>query len=266
MKRVLLLVLFLISLTSLIKADAYIWTDSVTNVTIPFPENSVVIDSSRYNWMKATLAIPQYGFVRVHSSKAHGDQKMTWDDINRLTSKNARLITDDKVTDLGIEARRRTYQCDDTTYMCEYIIRGDQYAISIVDLPFKRLQTDEKYLLDSLIYNVSLDGTNSFRHKADQVAYHFQRLGNWAYVISILWLLVALFFYRMSKKGRLFRLSVIVLWTIVALVLMWLNTKSVTVCCLGGVGLFFLGIVLSSAESFSEAWDKFMETLQKADI
>lgn len=265
MKRFLFLVLSIVCLLSYVKADPLIWTDSITNTVIPFPENSKIIVSSRYAWDKVTVSIPRYGIIRVSSSTKHGKEKMKWEEVNRLTKSNANLLKDEKITDLKVEARRRTYQYDKAYYR-EYIIKGEQFVVCVQDLPAKSLQKGDSFLMDSLIYKASFGERDTFHSKAKQLAHTCTIHGKWIMtVLAIFWFLLLLTFFKMHHKSFLFRLAIVGLWVLVEAFLVWVLTTSIGDVIILGIVSLILGLLFSSMKTFKECWDYFIEFLNKID-
>lgn len=263
MKRALFLVLSIVCLLSYVKADPLIWTDSITNTVIPFPENSKIIDSNRYAWDKVTVSIPRYGIIRVCSSTKHGKDEMKWEEVNRLTKSKANLLKDEKVTDLKVEARRRTYQYDKAYYR-EYIIKGEQFVVCVQDLPAESIQKGDSFLVDSLIYQASFGEPVTFQAKAKQLAHTCTSHGKWiVIVLAVLWFLLLFTFFKMHHKSFLFRLTIVGLWVLVEAFFVWVLTTSIGSVIILGLSFLILGLLFSSMKSFKECWNYFVEVLNK---
>lgn len=266
MKRVIFLVLSLVCLLSYVKADPLIWTDSITNTVIPFPDNSVVVESNLYAWNKVAVSVPQYGLILVYSSTKHGKEKMKWEEVNRLAKFDAVLVKDEKVTDLKIEARRRTYQYENVFFRT-YIIKGEQYVVCVQDFPSISHHAEDTFLVDSLIYRATFARPHPFRSNAEQLANTCTSHGTWIVVVlGILWFLLQFTFFRLSHKSFPFRLTIVGLWALVATFFVWVLTISVAGTILLGISFLIAGLLFSTMESFKEVWNYFLDMLKNIDV
>ena len=238
--------------------SAVVFKDSITNVTLSFPDDVTLSDISNVKYKKCDAEASNGNFISVYSVSSTKNQAYGWDYLKKFDENFGDFISEEKFEVAGLEALRRKHVAKQDggkeLITLVTLIRGGNYAMYLVENTF----SERSLLTPGIIENSSFPKRNvenrGKRHTTEPTLY----LTVFMVLITVLCFLL---WYKRHKLSDRVKLLIIIGMPCISFPVMYWLLYYTLFYSIGSAifdGILFYWVLYS--KTADEVWDKIDKT------